>query len=116
MIPIVTRSQPTRRLDRPRINIVAIADSARVARDRCVLGGRAAGNPIPLVVMAIVGVVLMQAPRIAQQWERAVVLRLGRFVGLRGPGPVLDRAVRRHASRRGSISGRSPPASPPSRR
>ena len=29
---------------------------------------------------------LMQSPRIAQQWERAVVLRLGRFVGLRGPG------------------------------
>jgi hypothetical protein len=29
--------------------------------------------------------VAMQAPRIAQQWERAVVLRLGRFVGLRGP-------------------------------
>jgi regulator of protease activity HflC (stomatin/prohibitin superfamily) len=31
-------------------------------------------------------VVLMQSPRVAQQWERAVVLRLGRFVGLRGPG------------------------------
>ena len=28
----------------------------------------------------------MQAPRVAQQWERAVVLRLGRFIGLRGPG------------------------------
>jgi regulator of protease activity HflC (stomatin/prohibitin superfamily) len=28
----------------------------------------------------------MQAPRVARQWERAVVLRLGRFVGLRGPG------------------------------
>ena len=28
----------------------------------------------------------MQAPRLARQWERAVVLRLGRFVGLRGPG------------------------------
>jgi regulator of protease activity HflC (stomatin/prohibitin superfamily) len=36
--------------------------------------------------MAVIGVVLMQAPRVAQQWERAVVLRLGRFVGLRGPG------------------------------
>ncbi len=35
---------------------------------------------------ALVGLVLMQSPRIAQQWERAVVLRLGRFVGLRGPG------------------------------
>ena len=26
------------------------------------------------------------APKVAKQWERAVVLRLGRFVGLRGPG------------------------------
>ena len=45
---------------------------------------------------SLVGLVLMQAPRIAQQWERAVVLRLGRFVGLRGPGlfwivPFVDR-------------------------
>ena len=42
------------------------------------------------------GLILMQAPRVAQQWERAVVLRLGRFVGLRGPGlfwviPFVDR-------------------------
>ena len=42
------------------------------------------------------GLVLMQAPRVAEQWERAVVLRLGRFVGLRGPGlfwvvPFVDR-------------------------
>lgn len=43
-------------------------------------------NLVPLIVMLVIGVVLMQAPRIAAQWERAVVLRLGRFVGLRGPG------------------------------
>jgi len=36
--------------------------------------------------MIVVGVVVMQSPRIAQQWEHAVVLRLGKFVGLRGPG------------------------------
>jgi len=30
--------------------------------------------------------VLMQAPQIAQQWERGIVLRLGRFVAMRGPG------------------------------
>jgi regulator of protease activity HflC (stomatin/prohibitin superfamily) len=40
----------------------------------------------------------MQAPRVAEQWERAVLLRLGRFVGLRGPGlfwvvPFVDRVV-----------------------
>jgi regulator of protease activity HflC (stomatin/prohibitin superfamily) len=60
------------------------------------LGARATGSPIPLVGMLLVGVLLMPAPRIAQQWERAVVLRFGRFVGLRGPGlfwivPFIDR-------------------------
>src|SRR5207248_7468560 len=42
--------------------------------------------PHGIIAGAIVGVLLMQAPRVAQQWERGVVLRLGRFVGLRGPG------------------------------
>jgi len=50
------------------------------------LGSLATDNPIPLIGMAVVGVVMMQSPRIAQQWEHAVVLRLGKFVGLRGPG------------------------------
>jgi regulator of protease activity HflC (stomatin/prohibitin superfamily) len=50
------------------------------------VGSRASGSPNPLVAMLVLGVILMQAPRIAQQWERAVVLRLGRFRGLRGPG------------------------------
>lgn len=41
---------------------------------------------VPTAALAVVGLVLAQAPRVARQWERAVVLRLGRFVGLRGPG------------------------------
>ncbi len=54
------------------------------------------GNTVPAVAIVLIGIVLMQSPRIAQQWERAVVLRLGRFVGLRGPGlfwvmPFVDR-------------------------
>jgi len=53
-------------------------------------------NPFPLIAAAVIGIVLMQSPRVAQQWERAVVLRLGRFAGLRGPGlfwlvPFVDR-------------------------
>jgi regulator of protease activity HflC (stomatin/prohibitin superfamily) len=63
-----------------------------------ILGSVETSNPLPIIVMAIVGIVLMQSPKIAQQWERAVVLRLGRFVGLRGPGlfwivPFLDRVA-----------------------
>lgn len=42
-----------------------------------------------------IGLILLFALKIARQWERAVVLRFGKFVGLRGPGlfaivPVVD--------------------------
>src|SRR6187431_394086 len=61
-----------------------------------IVGTVGAGNPIPAIVMTLVGLILMQAARVAEQWERAVVLRLGRFIGLRGPGlfwvlPFIDR-------------------------
>src|SRR6266496_494568 len=70
---------------RARVNVVASA----VLLGSIVLGlagSRVSGSQTPLMVMLAVGAVLMQAPRIAQQWERAVVLRLGRFLALRGPG------------------------------
>jgi regulator of protease activity HflC (stomatin/prohibitin superfamily) len=49
-----------------------------------------------VIAFGLIGLMLMPAPRIAQQWERAVVLRVGRYVGLRGPGlfwivPFIDR-------------------------
>jgi regulator of protease activity HflC (stomatin/prohibitin superfamily) len=71
--------------DPPRANIVAIL----VLLVSLAIGGLltwTAGNPLYVIVFGLLGVVLMQSPRVAQQWERAVVLRLGRFVGLRGPG------------------------------
>jgi regulator of protease activity HflC (stomatin/prohibitin superfamily) len=79
----------------PRINVVAVAmliGSLAIG----LAATRVTGDPTPLVIMAVVGIVLMPAPRIAQQWERAVVLRFGRFIGLRGPGlfwivPFMDR-------------------------
>jgi regulator of protease activity HflC (stomatin/prohibitin superfamily) len=43
-------------------------------------------GPWIMAVALALGLVLMQAPRVAKQWERAVVLRLGRFIGLQGPG------------------------------
>jgi regulator of protease activity HflC (stomatin/prohibitin superfamily) len=69
----------------PRLNVVAVV-ILLAALGAGGLMTRAAGHAGPLVLMAIVGVITMQSPRIAQQWERAVVLRLGRFAGLRGPG------------------------------
>lgn len=43
-------------------------------------------NPGWLVIFLIGGLFFSQSPKIAKQWERAVVLRLGRYTGLRGPG------------------------------
>jgi regulator of protease activity HflC (stomatin/prohibitin superfamily) len=52
-------------------------------------------NPLGAILGALLGAVAAMSPRVAKQWERAVVLRLGRYVGLRGPGlfwvlPMLD--------------------------
>jgi regulator of protease activity HflC (stomatin/prohibitin superfamily) len=55
----------------------------------------AIGHPAPLVVCAAIGLYLLFALRVADQWEKVALLRLGRYVGLRGPGlfhliPVVD--------------------------
>jgi len=52
-------------------------------------------KPTPLVPAALVGLYFLFAIRVAEQWQKAAVLRLGRYVGLRGPGifvivPVID--------------------------
>ena len=54
----------------------------------------------PLMVAAgvVLLVILIRAIRIANEWQRAVVLRLGRFTAVRGPGlylliPILDRVA-----------------------
>jgi regulator of protease activity HflC (stomatin/prohibitin superfamily) len=51
-----------------------------------VAGTVALKHPAPVITGLIIGAVLMQSPKIAQQWERAIVLRLGRFHQMRGPG------------------------------
>jgi regulator of protease activity HflC (stomatin/prohibitin superfamily) len=51
-----------------------------------------------VVVWSLIAVYLLFALKVASQWEKAVVLRLGEFNGLKGPGlfwivPILDSAV-----------------------
>ncbi len=49
----------------------------------------------PAVVLGLSGLYLLFAIKVAQQWEKCAVLRLGKYIGLRGPGmfhiiPVVD--------------------------
>lgn len=69
----------------PRLNfIAALAFLAPVAVGA--LATLMTLNPGGAIVGVLLGLLLAQSPKIARQWERAVVLRLGKFVGLRGPG------------------------------
>ncbi len=69
----------------PRVNVIAVVSFlAPVA-----LGALATLmtlNPAGAIVGVLLGLLLAQSPKVARQWERAVVLRLGRYIGLRGPG------------------------------
>jgi regulator of protease activity HflC (stomatin/prohibitin superfamily) len=53
------------------------------------------GVPVA-AALAIISILIASSIQIADQWEKAVVLRMGRFSGLKGPGlffiiPILDR-------------------------
>jgi regulator of protease activity HflC (stomatin/prohibitin superfamily) len=53
------------------------------------------GNLVPVVLGFLVGLYLLFSLKVADQWEKVAVLRLGRYQGLRGPGlfhiiPVVD--------------------------
>ena len=59
------------------------------------LGAQASNHSAPAVAGAVIGLYLMFAIKVADQWEKVAVLRLGRYVGLRGPGmfhiiPIVD--------------------------
>lgn len=56
-------------------------------------------HPYPLIITVVIGGITAQAPRVANQWEKAVILRLGRYNGLAGPGlfwimPLFDSIAR----------------------
>ena len=94
MAPVIFASSDSSSV-RPRINVVA-ATILFVAAAAAGLAWRATSDALIPGTILVAGLCLMQAPRVAQQWERAVVLRLGKFAGLRGPGlfwvvPFVDR-------------------------
>ncbi|MEM6629814.1 MAG: slipin family protein [Bacteroidota bacterium] len=61
-------------------------------------------EPITLIVLVVLSIYLSSSIQISDQWEKAVLLRMGRYKGLRGPGlflifPVIER-VDRHIDQR----------------
>jgi regulator of protease activity HflC (stomatin/prohibitin superfamily) len=65
----------------------------------CVIPGVAVASqiqkPWPVVAAVLAGLYFLFAIRVADQWQKVAVLRLGKYIGLRGPGiffiiPIVD--------------------------
>jgi len=92
IVPTVTRNRPD--VQMPRVNVVAVAFLVVCFVAGIVVAAKS-DNPLYIVAGAVLGLVLMLSTKVANQWEKGVILRLGRFVGLRGPGlffvvPLID--------------------------
>ena len=82
------------RIDVPPVNRVAVT-----AFVLCVAAGAGLTamlhHPAPQIAGAIAGVYLLFAIKVVPPWEKAALMRLGRYAGLRGPGlffivPVIE--------------------------
>jgi len=79
----------------------AVVLAGTAAALACYLILRSLPVPVPprvLVAATVLSVLIAPTMQIANQWERGVLLRFGRFAGIRGPGvffivPVVDRVV-----------------------
>jgi SPFH domain / Band 7 family len=52
-------------------------------------------NPFWLIGAVIIGILAALSPKVAQQWEKAIILRLGKYKAMKGPGlfwvmPLID--------------------------
>jgi len=82
-----------------RIRVQEVNGVALLLFTVCVLTGIAVSQTIqqrwPVIFGALVGIYFLFAIKIVRQWEKVAVMRLGRYVGLRGPGmchivPILE--------------------------
>jgi len=74
----------------PRIRIQEVNGVALLLFVVCILAGvavaQATHQQAYAIAGAVVGLYFLLAIKVVRQWEKVAVLRLGRYVGLRGPG------------------------------
>jgi uncharacterized membrane protein YqiK len=56
---------------------------------------KALDRPEPIIAGILIGLYLLFSIRVADQWEKVAVLRMGRYIGVKGPGiftiiPIVD--------------------------
>jgi regulator of protease activity HflC (stomatin/prohibitin superfamily) len=93
-VPPLSKEPRSGALADMRINVVAVLVFLVVSIAGLVIGIKTR-NPFWFLGGLILAWILSLSPKIAKQWEKAIVLRLGKYVGIRGPGlfwivPLID--------------------------
>ncbi|HEV8659933.1 MAG TPA: slipin family protein [Thermoanaerobaculia bacterium] len=93
-VPPLSKEPRSGALADMRINVVAVLVFLVVSIAGLVIGIKTR-NPFWFVGGLVLAWILSLSPKIAKQWEKAIVLRLGKYVGIRGPGlfwivPLID--------------------------
>src|SRR5512147_1628086 len=75
-----------------RVRLATLNPVAATAFAVCLAAGAVVSavihHALPLMIGGLFGVYLLFAIKVVRQWEKAALLRLGKYVGLRGPGLV----------------------------
>jgi len=77
------------------IFLVVLAIGAGLSYASYRISGNNVGSTWIAIISLLIAIVISSATKVADQWEKAVILRLGRFHSIKGPGlffiiPVID--------------------------
>lgn len=81
------------------VNIIGITGFVLILAVPCALFALHIASPVFIGVGFVLGFLFAASLKIAKQWEKAVLLRAGKYVGLKGPGvffiiPVFDKVFK----------------------
>jgi len=89
-----TGNSRTPRGELPRVNVIALL-LLIVIPGAGLAVGITRDNPLWFIGALLLGIIAALSPKVAQQWEKAIILRLGKYTAMKGPGlfwvvPLID--------------------------
>ena len=89
-----TGNSRTPRGELPRVNVIALLLLLVIPGAGLALG-ITRDNPLWFIGAMLLGIIAALSPKVAQQWEKAIILRLGKYTAMKGPGlfwvvPLID--------------------------
>lgn len=84
--------------DKPDLNLIGVAGFLIFVGVPSILVAMHRMDPYNIGIGLAIGFLFAASVKVADQWEKGIVLRMGKFTGLKGPGiffivPIIDRVI-----------------------